>query len=637
DVDNISDLEKEEAQEKDSDEGDIYDMWEITVEDIERIRKFLTPNILDIINDVTQPLIPKTIHTTPPDEDYVAPATKSILDELLEEFRDEILNLTMVSEEADFNHTKDIEEFARILAKDPRSHFTEIEVHLVIIKPKPFIHTQSMSPLYGAFKSSKSSNNPYKVDRETTSPWYDFYSSIPYPVAYFHPNGVDCYFHPHLIPNLCTFQAYDRTRAMRVQLSDHPENETVRQCEIDHATDGKLRNNNADESWEIIKNLVLYDHEGPNPQPQALGTTFEARVRDYMAAHTERMENFENSIFKQCEEINGRMTEIEEEEKNDIYDVATGNDNKETEGPNMEVSVKKAETNNGAENGAKNKPIKKPEKEEVVEAPSSWPVEYYLKHRINEKLIEGLVDNNRFNDSLSGARAGKKKGKTYNVLPRGHVYEAILKKKITKKDDIGGNFEIPCSIGGLKHVNALVDQGSDVNVMPYSTYMKLTDERPVEKEIRLSLVSHSYSYPLGIAGDVLVEIAEHVYPMDFVILDIKEDENRHFILGTPFLTTAKVVIKFDKGTITLRSGKSKIGFYRIHESPSTIERGVKNNIEPIAPTMTVNRLVLEWKERIRLHQEREIEFDRWRSKNFKNEHPALTKVKGEMDNEGEVT
>ncbi|GJV07536.1 putative reverse transcriptase domain-containing protein [Tanacetum coccineum] len=236
----------------------------------------------------------------------------------------------------------------------------------------------------------------------------------------------------------------------------------------------------------------------------------------------------------------------------------------------MEVSLKEAETKNEAENRAKNKPIKKPKKEEVVEAPSSRPVEYYLKHRINEKLIEGLVDNNRFNDSPLGARVGKKKGKTYNVLPRGPVYEAILKKKRTKKEDIGGNFEIPCSIGGLKHVN----------VMPYSR----------------------------IVEDVLVEIVEHEYPVEFVILDIKEDEKRPFILGTPFLTTAKAVIKFDKGTITLRSGKSKISFHRIPESPSTIEIG-----------------------------EKEMEFDWWRSKNFKNEHPALTKVEGEMDNEREVT
>ncbi|GKB70624.1 hypothetical protein Tco_0932036, partial [Tanacetum coccineum] len=60
----------------------------------------------------------KPIHTTPPD-DYVAPATKSILDELLEEFEDEILNVTMVDDEADFNPTKDLEELDRLLAKEP--------------------------------------------------------------------------------------------------------------------------------------------------------------------------------------------------------------------------------------------------------------------------------------------------------------------------------------------------------------------------------------------------------------------------------------------------------------------------------------------------------------------------------------
>ncbi|GKA27367.1 zinc finger, CCHC-type containing protein [Tanacetum coccineum] len=223
------------------------------------------------------------------------------------------------------------------------------------------------------------------------------------------------------------------------------------------------------------------------------------------------------------------------------------------------------------------------------------------------------------------------------MLPRGPVYEAILKKMITKKEDVRENFEIPCSIRGLKHVNALVDQGSDVNVMPYFTYIKLTDEMPVETNIRLSLASHSYIYPLGIAEDVLVEVAEHVYPVDFVIFDIKEIEKRPFVLGTPFLTTAKAAIKFDKGTITLRSGKSKISFHRIPDSPCMTEKGVKNDIEPIAPTMTVNRLVLEWEEKIKLHLEREIEFNQWRSKNFKGKHPTLITTKGGMDDEGEVT
>ncbi|GJS69583.1 MAK10-like protein [Tanacetum coccineum] len=314
---------------------------------------------------------------------------------------------------------------------------------------------------------------------------------------------------------------------------------------------------------------------GLSPQPQALETTFEARVWDYMAAHTERMERFENVIFKQREGINSRMTEMfgllkelttsrtpekvlireeakfpitknvnsisltkGEEEMRDKKEVTPDNTKRPTE-TEAKMQVKKAETKKEAENKAGNKSIKTPKNEEAVDAP--------------------------------GTRVGKKKGKTYKVLPRGPVYDVILKKKITKKEDIRGNFKIPCSIGGLKHANALIDQGSNVNVMPYSTYMKLTNERHAETDIRLSLASHSYIYPLGIAEDVLVEVSKYVYPVYFLILDIKKNEKRPFILGTPFLTTAKATIRFDKGMITIRSGKSKaspgIGSKKDNASP----------------------------------------------------------------------
>ncbi|GKA38819.1 MAK10-like protein [Tanacetum coccineum] len=185
-------------------------------------------------------------------------------------------------------------------------------------------------------------------------------------------------------------------------------------------------------------------------------------------------------------------------------------------------------------------------------------------------------------------------------------------------------------------MNALVDQGSDMNDLPLSTYMKITDKRPAEIDIRLSLASHSYIYPLGITEDVLVDITGFVYLVDIMILDIKEDEKRPFILGTPFLTTAKAVIKFDKGTITLRSGKSKISFHRIPGSLCKDEKGIRYNIKgTIAPIVTVNRIILEWEERIKLHREKEMKFKQWRSKNFKNEYPALVKVENEMDDGGE--
>ncbi|GJX68034.1 retrovirus-related pol polyprotein from transposon TNT 1-94 [Tanacetum coccineum] len=358
------------------------------------------------------------------------------------------------------------------------------------------------------------------------------------------------------------------------------------------------------------------NRSSPYPQPHALGTTFEARVRDYMAAHTDRMERFENAIFKQREEINDRMTEMSgllmeltasqtpgkvyfreearhpitknvnsislirvEEEKNVVNNGATGESIVEPSKFEEEKPLKGVDKTNEVDDKlAKSVREKVTKNEEDVPAgvSSSHAVGYYLKHKINKKLIEGLVENHRLNDSLSPTRVGKMKRKTYNLLPRGPVYEAILKKKITKKEDIGGNFKIPCNIGGLKHMNALVDQGSN-------------------------------------------------------------DEKRPFILGTPFLTTAKAVIKFDKGTVTLRSGKSKMSFHRIPESLCKTERGIKNNIEPIAPTMTVNKLVLEWEERIKFHQEKKIEFDQWRSNTFKNKHPALVKVESEVNHKGKVT
>ncbi|GJV08038.1 MAK10-like protein [Tanacetum coccineum] len=277
---------------------------------------------------------------------------------------------------------------------------------------------------------------------------------------------------------------------------------------------------------------IFYDHvsfhlkceidcaSGPSPQPRALDTTFEARVRDYMAAHTERMllkepttsrtpEKVlirEEAKFPITKNVNSISIARNEDEENNKTDETPDNTKMPTK---TEIPVRKAKAMNGAENGTRNEPLKTPENDEVVEAPGSQPVAYYLKHKINEKLIKGL----------------------------GPVYEAILKKKITKKEDIGGNFKIPCSIEGLKHVHALVDQGSDVNVIPYSTYMKLTDERPAKTDIRLSLANHSYIYPLGIAKDMLVKVAEHIYPAYFVIMEIKENEKRPFILGMPFLTT----------------------------------------------------------------------------------------------------
>ncbi|GKC99662.1 MAK10-like protein [Tanacetum coccineum] len=159
----------------------------------------------------------------------------------------------------------------------------------------------------------------------------------------------------------------------------------------------------------------------------------------------------------------------------------------------------------------------------LMEIPSQ-PIGYYLKHEINKKTVEGLVNNHKYNDALLKTRLGKMDSETYKSLPIRPMYDAILKKTLARKKEREGNFVISCSIGELKYMNALADQGSDVNIIPLTMYNKLTSEKPIGTNIRLSLANHSYVYPVGIAKDVLVDVAGFVYPVDFVILDIKEDE-----------------------------------------------------------------------------------------------------------------
>ncbi|GKC80002.1 hypothetical protein Tco_1130776 [Tanacetum coccineum] len=205
----------------------------------------------------------------------------------------------------------------------------------------------------------------------------------------------------------------------------------------------------------LLSTFAFHERTCLSPQPQALDTTFEARVRDYMAEHTEWMERFKNTIFKKRKEINGRMTEmfgllkelttnrtpekvlIREEPKfpisknvnsisltkgeeggSDRMTVTPDNTEKPAQ-TEMKTHVIEVDKINEVENGAENKSVKTSKSEKAIKAPGSQPVTYYLKPKINEKLIKGLVNNNRFNNSHSRTQAGKKKGKEYQILPGG--------------------------------------------------------------------------------------------------------------------------------------------------------------------------------------------------------------------------
>ncbi|GKB18999.1 zf-CCHC domain-containing protein [Tanacetum coccineum] len=185
-----------------------------------------------------------------------------------------------------------------------------------------------------------------------------------------------------------------------------------------------------------------------------------------------------------------------------------------------------------------------------MEMPRSQSIGYYIKREINKKAIEGIVDKHKYNDSLSATRLGKMDNETYNSLPVGPMYDVILKKKLARK------------------------------------------------------------YGREVVEDVLIDVAGFVYPVDFVILDIKKDKHMPLISGTPFLTTARAEIKFNKDSMTLKAGRYKIRFVRTLEFPSNIEERIERDIDPMIPTNYVHRRILEWDERIDNFHKDEIRFSK---------------------------
>ncbi|GKE40283.1 hypothetical protein Tco_1463688 [Tanacetum coccineum] len=148
------------------------------------------------------------------------------------------------------------------------------------------------------------------------------------------------------------------------------------------------------------------------------------------------------------------------------------------------------------------------------------------------------------------------------------AYDDILPQK--EKDP--GSFTLPSLINNIYFDKALIDVGASVSVMPFSTYTNLGLGDLSHTRMTIELADRTIKQPKGIAANVLVRIGKFIFPMDFVILDILEDNDVPLILGRPFLSTAHVKIDVYKRKVTLRVGKQKLVFKSIKPASSIIKR-----------------------------------------------------------------
>ncbi|WKA08898.1 hypothetical protein VitviT2T_026582 [Vitis vinifera] len=140
-------------------------------------------------------------------------------------------------------------------------------------------------------------------------------------------------------------------------------------------------------------------------------------------------------------------------------------------------------------------------------------------------------------------------------------------------------------IGGKVVEKALLDLGASVNLLPYSVYKQLGLGELKLTSITLSLADRSVKIPRGIIEDVLVQVDNFYYPVDFVVLDtdplVKEANYVPIILGRPFLATSNAIINCRNGLMQLTFGNMTLELNIFHMSKKLITPEEEEGLEEV--------------------------------------------------------
>ncbi|XP_072064290.1 uncharacterized protein [Arachis hypogaea] len=138
-----------------------------------------------------------------------------------------------------------------------------------------------------------------------------------------------------------------------------------------------------------------------------------------------------------------------------------------------------------------------------------------------------------------------------------------LMKPIPEKCGDPGPCLMSCRIGGVTFHDCMCDLGACVSIMTLSIFARLNLAPLKRSAAKFVLADKSVITVMGIAEDVLVEIKDLVFPVDFYILEMPPTDNRSsssVLLGRPFLKTSKFKLDAFTGTYSFEVGNKTIKF-----------------------------------------------------------------------------
>ncbi|GJY98367.1 reverse transcriptase domain-containing protein [Tanacetum coccineum] len=181
--------------------------------------------------------------------------------------------------------------------------------------------------------------------------------------------------------------------------------------------------------------------------------------------------------------------------------------------------------------------------------------------RFDISFVDALLLMPRFSPTIKSLLMNKEKLLELAKIPLNENCSAMLLKKLPEELGDPDKFLIPCNFPGMDVCHALADLDASINLMPFSSWKKLSLPDLTPTQMTLELADRSITRPKGVAEDIFVKVRNFHFPTDFVVVDFEADPRVPLILGRSFLRTSRALIDLYEGELVLRDENEQITFH----------------------------------------------------------------------------
>ncbi|CAJ2671279.1 unnamed protein product, partial [Trifolium pratense] len=227
----------------------------------------------------------------------------------------------------------------------------------------------------------------------------------------------------------------------------------------------------------------------------------------------------------------------------------------EEEGEKKEVEVRKEKSSLPQHLPYPHAPSKKDKERQYARF-----MDIFKRLQINIPFSEALEQMPTYAKFMKEILTKKRRYNDDEVIQLDASCSAIIQRTLPTKEKDPGRVTLPVTIGNVNVGKALIDLGSSINLIPLSVIKRVGGLDITRTRMTLQLADKSITRPSGMAEDVLVKVDKFMFPIDFVVMDIEEDDDVPLILGRPFMKTARMMIDIDDGVMKVRVQDEEVSF-----------------------------------------------------------------------------